>query len=437
MQPVGFCLLVAGPTTRETRWARGGGAAKRGLSACLVIMLVLAAGAFAAPAASARSNPFRTRGMWIWVLSASNGGNVSSIASQAHRNGIGTLYIKSSDGSGMWSQFNSGVVHTLHSYGISVCAWQFVYGNYPTLEAEAGANAVHRGADCLVIDAEGQYEHKYVSAHTYITRLRQSIGASFPVALAGFPYVDYHPAFPYSVFLGPGGAQYSVPQMYWRDIGTTVDGVYAHTYFYNRPYLRPIYPLGQVYNSPPTWQLIRFRQFLRIYGAGGVSWWDWQEAKAYTWPAISDRIGPLTNAAAAPGEAIIHGGSAGDLVVWAQEHLLAAGQNVAVDGGYGPRTVAAVKNFQSIHRLFLDGVIGPQTWSALFRYRPVAINWGPMSRKASKAARVAAGGRVTEAAVAAMDTAGAPAATSGVTPAPLSALLPAKANELGARSPPA
>jgi hypothetical protein len=395
-------------------------------------MLVLATGAFAAPAANGRSSPFQTRGMWIWVLSASNGGNLASVTSQAHRYGIGTLYIKSSDGSAMWSQFNSGVVHTLHSHGIRVCAWQFVYGTYPVLEAEAGANAVHRGADCLVIDAEGQYEHKYVSAHTYITRLRQSIGASFPVALAGFPYIDYHPAFPYSVFLGPGGAQYNVPQMYWRDIGTSVDAVYAHTYFYNRLYLRPIYPLGQVYNSPPTWQLVRFRQFLRIYGASGVSWWDWQEARPYTWPGISQEVGFLRSVAAVPGDATIRAGSAGDLVIWAQEHLLAAGQKVAVDGGYGPLTVAAVKNFQSMHRLSVDGVIGPQTWSALFRYRPLAVTWGPLSRKARKAARIAAGGRVTKAAVAAADTGAARSATSGVTPAPLSSLLPAKVNELGA-----
>ena len=119
-------------------------------------------------------------------------------------------------------------------------------------------------------------------------------------------------------------------------------------------------------------------------------------------------------------------------MIWAQEHLLAAGQNVAVDGGYGHLTVAAVKNFQSIHRLSVDGVIGPQTWSALFRYRPAAVNWGPISRRARKAARITGGGRVTQAAVAAADTRAAPAATSGLTPAPLSSLLPAKVNELGA-----
>ena len=404
-----------------------------------IAVLALALAGLAAPAANARSNPFQSRGMWIWVLNRSNGGNLVSIASQSHRYGIRTLYIKSSDGSGMWSQFSSSVVSSLHSRGLKVCAWQFVYGNHPTLEASAGATAVSRGADCLVIDAESQYEGKYRAAQSYITQLRRSIGASFPVALAGFPYIDYHPAFPYSVFLGPGGAQYNVPQMYWRDIGTTVDKVYSHTYFYNRLYLRPIYPLGQVYNSPPRSQLTRFRQFLNLYGAHGVSWWDWQEAKPYTWPAISQSTSPLTNAAAVAGEATIHKGSAGDLVVWAQEHLRAAGENLAVDGGYGAQTMAAVEDFQATHGLPVDGTIGPGTWSALLRYRSASVTWGLTSRQASKAARMAGGGRITQAAVAATDNRAAPTTTSGTTPAPTSALLPARANELrgapGAGSP--
>ena len=63
----------------------------------------------------------------------------------------------------------------------------------------------------------------------YIARLRKLIGNGFPVGLAGFPYIDYHLSFPYSVFLGPNGAQYNLPQMYWADIGTTVsDRVLTH-----------------------------------------------------------------------------------------------------------------------------------------------------------------------------------------------------------------
>ena len=181
----------------------------------------------------------------------------------------------------------------LHAGGLRVCAWQYVYGNHPVTEAYMGADAVHDGADCLLIDAESEYEGKYVSAQTYIQRLRKLIGANYPLALAGFPYVDFHPAFPYSVFLGPGGAQYNVPQMYWRDIGVTTDAVFAHTYSYNLIYGRPIFPLGQVYADPPAHQIVRFRELSRAYGARGLSWWDWQEASSSAWIALSRPAGSL------------------------------------------------------------------------------------------------------------------------------------------------
>src|SRR5207245_9019790 len=111
-----------------------------------------------------------------------------------------------------------------------VGAWQVGSGNCPPAEAALGVRAAQTGADCLVIDAESQYEGKYGQAQTYVNGLRAAIGADYPLALAGFPYVDYHPAFPYSVFLGPNGAQYSLPQIYWKAIGTTVDQAFRQTY---------------------------------------------------------------------------------------------------------------------------------------------------------------------------------------------------------------
>ena len=113
-----------------------------------------------------------------------------------------------------------------------------------------GRRRSRTGADCLLIDAESEYEGKYVSAQTYIPRLRELIGYNYPLALAGFPYIDYHPAFPYSVFLGPGGAQYNAPQMYWRDIGVTTDTVFAHTYSYNLRLRTPDLPAGAGVREP-------------------------------------------------------------------------------------------------------------------------------------------------------------------------------------------
>ncbi len=100
----------------------------------------------------------RARGMWIWVVADSDGGSLSAIIAQAERYGIKTLIIKSSDGTGLWPQFNPTLVAELHAARLHVCAWQYVYGAHPILEAEAGAAAVADGADCLVIDAEEEYE---------------------------------------------------------------------------------------------------------------------------------------------------------------------------------------------------------------------------------------------------------------------------------------
>src|SRR5262249_21153085 len=204
----------------------------------------------AASGAAPSGTAFAGLGMWIWYMSQSDGGNVAALVAQAHAAGVSTLFIKSSDGStNYWSQFSPQLVQELHANGLKVCGWQYVYGTNPTGEAELGAEAVANGADCLVIDAESQYEGHYAAAQTYIDTLRAKSGAAYPLGLASFPYVDYHPSFPFSVFLGPGGAQFDAPQMYWHDIGTSVAAVYTHTYEENLIYGRPIVPLGQTYGG--------------------------------------------------------------------------------------------------------------------------------------------------------------------------------------------
>ncbi len=388
-----------------------------------LLSLVLAAtlGAALAPSAWARrgGNPLSGRAMWIFELPSTDGGNVSAIIAGAHRYGIHTLVIKSGDGTGVWSQFNSGLVARLHAAGLRVCAWQYVYGNHPVTEAYVGAHAVRDGANCLVIDAEAEYQGKYVSAQTYVHRLRDLIGSRYPVALAGFPYVDFHPSFPYSVFLGPDGAQYNAPQMYWRDIGVTTDAVFAHTYSYNMIYRRRIFPLGQVYGDPPGHQIFRFRQLARAYGARGVSWWVWQEATRSAFTALSRPAGALHGYRPYKVMPSIARGASGDMVVWAQEHLISAGHRVSVDGVFGHGTTVAVRRFQAAHRLGVDGVIGPMTWAALLRYRTARIRWVHVSRRI-----VAASVRATARAAA---TGGAAPITA---PVPVSASDPARRDEI-------
>src|SRR4051794_38935300 len=114
---------------------------------------------------------FDGSGMWIWYLDKSEGGDLDAITAKANAAGVKTVFIKSGDGATYWSQFSPLVVGGLKQRGLNVCAWQFVYGKVPTDEADAGAKAVQSGAQCLVIDAETDYENRYAAAKTYMTRL--------------------------------------------------------------------------------------------------------------------------------------------------------------------------------------------------------------------------------------------------------------------------
>jgi peptidoglycan hydrolase-like protein with peptidoglycan-binding domain len=356
------------------------------------------------------NTPFDRQGMWVWYVSKSEGGSVPAMIARAKRNGIGTVYVKSGDGTTVWNQFNKQLVERLHRGGLDVCAWQFVYGDHPAAEARVAITSVQRGADCFVIDAEADYEGKYASADLYMRTLRAAAGETYPISLAGFPYVDYHPSYPYSVFMGPGGAQYNQPQMYWKTIGTSVRTVYEHTYLYNRIWGHPIYPIGQTYEAPGNAALMLFRRFAASYGGLPPSWWDWQETAGKEWGALGAKsaLKPVTGYRSEVEHPLLKRGSKGDMVVWAQEHLVGAGEEVPVTGIFGNQTRVAVRSFQEAHGLEVDGRIGTDTWQALLAFTPEKVEWAASAR------------------------AGTSSAGARLRPArrPLSASLPAKAYEI-------
>ena len=342
--------------------------------------------------------------MWIFIVDRSSGGDPAAIVRAAKRHGIETVVVKGADALTRWSQFSPSFVSRLRAGGLRVCAYQFVYGRYPRGEAVVGAKLARSGADCLMIDAEGHYEGRYAQAQRYITALRARVGPDYPLGLTSFPYVHLHPAFPYSVFLGPGGVDFNVPQMYWRAIGTTVDRVFSTTYRYNRVYGKPILPLGQVWQHPPAAEIRRFRHLAAAYGASGTHWWSWQEAIARDWLALRVPLDELLPALPTAGYPLLGRPARGDLVVWAQQHLRAAGVPVPVDGVFGPRTEAAVRAFQREQGLPAGARIGPRTWQALLDLVPARVSWRAKGARAAGAV----GGRT----------------------GPRSARLPAKGNEL-------
>lgn len=318
----------------------------------------------------------RGDGMWIWQLTRSDGGDVDAIAARARAAGMTTVYVKGSDAGNVWSQFTPQLVTSLHARGLRVCAWQFVYGSDPIAEASAGAANVAAGADCLVIDAETAYERRYAAAQRYVTALRARIGPSYPLGLTSFPYVDYHPDFPYSVFLAPGAAQANMPQVYWRAIGGSVDAVSAKTVAQNRVYGAPMAPLGQAYGGVTPAEVQRFRAIWAGYGAAGLSWWSWQAASGAVWRALTPSA-PAPVVPADPGWPALRKGSRGDQVLWLQQHLASfdAGVEVAHGGRFTAATDAALRAFQSARGLPATGITDAATWLAVLALPVRPIDW--------------------------------------------------------------
>jgi Putative peptidoglycan binding domain len=316
----------------------------------------------------------RGDGMWIWQLPKSDGGNLDAIAARAAAAGIQTVFVKSADAANVWAQFTPQLVGDLHARGLRVCAWQFVYGSNPLGEAAAGAAAVTAGADCLVIDAETAYEGRYAAAQRYLGALRLAIGPNYPLGLTSFPYVDYHPRLPYSVFLGPGGAQANMPQVYWKEIGGSVDAVSARTVAHNRIYQAPLAPLGQAYSAPPPADLQRFRAVWAGYGVAGLSWWSWQSASATTFATLTQPA-PVPAALPDPGWPALARGKSGDQVIWMQQHLVSADPSVVVDGKFSAATEAALQSFQTARGLPPTGVTDAATWQALLALAMRPVDW--------------------------------------------------------------
>ena len=338
-------------------------------------MAVLAAGGLAPAqglaATSSLPRAFASPALWVRETSPLQTGQ--QLVADASQAGVRTLYLKAGDGLTPELRFTSALVGEIRSAGATVCAWMFAYGSDPVGEAAVAVAAVRAGAQCLVVDAEGQYDKLYGAAQVFVHSLRSQLGAHFPIGLAGQAEVTQHPSFPYSVFLGPGAFNVAIPQVYWRDFAVSVDSAFAATIGINSIYGRPVLPVGQLFNSPQPSELLRFRALAHAYGPGGWSFYDLDTAQSQQLAALAAPLPRVSRRAIVP--PTLRAGADGDDVVQAQELLNAAGAHLPVGGFFGAVTARAVASFQAHRRLRASGALDAPTWKALLRFHPREPSW--------------------------------------------------------------
>lgn len=99
---------------------------------------------------------------------------------------------------------------------------------------------------------------------------------------------------------------------------------------------------------------------------------DWIDAVMSSFPLTSNAPAPADDSSY-PGSSTKRGSRATARIRQIQEKLVEHGARnsrnsgpLVVDGDFGAATDAAVKAFQDARGLTVDGIVGPQTWAALF-----------------------------------------------------------------------
>ena len=104
---------------------------------------------------------------------------------------------------------------------------------------------------------------------------------------------------------------------------------------------------------------------LGVWRGAGDSWTPWSTYNSGAYLQYMSGGGGGGGGGSGGAEPEVEEGDTGAAVILLQTDLNLTGASLAVDGDFGPLTLAAVRLFQSQHGLSVDGIVGPLTWAAL------------------------------------------------------------------------
>jgi len=112
----------------------------------------------------------------------------------------------------------------------------------------------------------------------------------------------------------------------------------------------------------------------------------WGSGSQEAWNSlINDYENLLATGVRVEPEQILRRGDRGDHVAELQRELKRVGHNLKVDGDFGPSTERAVKQFQKLVGIVVDGVVGEKTFAVLKGHAyPESLTHNAMKRAANK-----------------------------------------------------
>jgi len=248
------------------------------------------------------------KGFFIWKINYCEGGDANAIAEVAYDAGLSYVLIKVANGIYAYNydwdmeiDLVPPVAEALHSKGIQVWGWHYVYGDYPTSEASIAIRRVQElNLDGYVIDAESEYKEagKAAAARQFMTELKTGLGDSVPIALSSYRYPSLHPI-PWNEFLEK--CDYNMPQVYWMEAHNPRAQLEKTIREYESPsilYHPPILPVGAAFTeygwTPSTEEIIEFMDTARALNLNAASFWEWYNCREVVtpkhemWDAITD-----------------------------------------------------------------------------------------------------------------------------------------------------
>src|SRR5581483_4789682 len=177
------------------------------------------------------------KGMWLYQLSMSEGGDAAKVVAKAKANGLTHLYLRlGSSKGGFYDQAElDQLLPVAHAAGLKVVGWDFVYLDDPAADAARAKSEIDYTTptgdriDAFSADIETVSEGVNLTPETasaYGAKLRALVGSSYPL-IATVPRPSPVRAFPFAEATASFDA--IAPMVYWenRDPATDVAGAIA------------------------------------------------------------------------------------------------------------------------------------------------------------------------------------------------------------------